>query len=283
MDTHREKKLRREFCDILFELSKSQELFQDVHIRVSIYKRLENLYGSTKPNESFRHFYSDIFSVLTQIQQDSSLGDINILGQNLDIIRNGYKPQNKDDNGRIIDVSDSIKKLYDHVNLDIARILYSDAADRRILGEESIVELQTKVNEISYGIKEAKELQAITEDKIQNQQKEYIAILGIFSSVVLTFTAGIAFSTSVLNNIAAASIYRTVLISLIIGIVLINVIFGLLFYINKLICNEEKIKPLIISNMILLFMILCTIVAWYFGSVETRNHRVFVNEISWMV
>ena len=165
MDTHREKKLRREFCDILFELAKSQELFQDVHIRVSIYKRLENLYGSTKSNESFRHFYSDIFSVLTQIQQDSSLGDINILGQNLDIIRNGYKPQNKDDNGRIIDVSDSIKKLYDHVNLDIARILYSDAADRRILGEESIVELQTKVNEISYSIKEGHVLQTINEDR----------------------------------------------------------------------------------------------------------------------
>ncbi len=282
MDSYKEKKLREEFCDILFELAKSQELFQDVHSRISIYKRLENLYGATEQNESFRHFYSDIFSVLTQIQQDQSLGDINILGQNLDMIRSGYKPQNKDDNGRIIDVSDSIKKLYDHVNLDIARILYSDAADRRIVGEETIVQLQTKVNEISYGIKEAKELQTITENKIQNQQKEYIAILGIFSSVVLTFNAGIAFSTSVLKNIAEASIYRIVLISLIIGIVLTNVIFGLLFYINKLICKEEKIKPIIISNIIFLIMILFTIVAWYFGSVEARNHRIIISTLIWM-
>ncbi len=282
MDSYKEKKLREEFCDILFELAKSQELFQDVHSRISIYKRLENLYGATVQNESFRHFYSDIFSVLTQIQQDQSLGDINILGQNLDMIRSGYKPQNKDDNGRIIDVSDSIKKLYDHVNLDIARILYSDAADRRIVGEETIVQLQTKVNEISYGIKEAKELQTITENKIQNQQKEYIAILGIFSSVVLTFNAGIAFSTSVLKNIAEASIYRIVLISLIIGIVLTNVIFGLLFYINKLICKEEKIKPIIISNIIFLIMILFTIVAWYFGSVEARNHRIIISTLIWM-
>lgn len=102
MDSYKEKKLREEFCDILFELAKSQELFQDVHSRISIYKRLENLYGATEQNKSFRHFYSDIFSVLTQIQQDQSLGDINILGQNLDLIRSGYKPQNKDDNGRII-------------------------------------------------------------------------------------------------------------------------------------------------------------------------------------
>ncbi|MCI9539163.1 MAG: hypothetical protein HFG35_13010 [Eubacterium sp.] len=133
MDSYKEKKLREEFCDILFELAKSQELFQDVHIRVSIYKRLENLYGW------------------------------------------------------LISISDYIQVLPKYINISQRRILY------------------------------------------------------------------------------------------------INVIFGLLFYINKLVCDEEKIKPLIISNIILLFMILCTIVAWYFGSVETRNHRVFVNEISWMV
>lgn len=56
MDSYKEKKLREEFCDILFELAKSQELFQDVHSRISIYKRLENLYGATEQNESFRHF-----------------------------------------------------------------------------------------------------------------------------------------------------------------------------------------------------------------------------------
>ncbi len=106
MDSYKEKKLREEFCDILFELAKSQELFQDVHIRVSIYKRLENLYGW------------------------------------------------------LISISDYIQVLPKYINISQRRILY------------------------------------------------------------------------------------------------INVIFGLLFYINKLVCDEEKIKPLIISNIILLFMIL---------------------------
>lgn len=37
----------------------------------------------------YRHFYSDIFTVLTQIQQapNQDQGDINILGQNLSLIR----------------------------------------------------------------------------------------------------------------------------------------------------------------------------------------------------
>ena len=139
MDLTKESHQRKEFCDILFELARSQELLQDAYYRSNMYKRLEALYDAESPEKRFRHFYTDIFSVLTQIQQNAELGDINILGQNLDVIRNGYKSQNKASDGmRTIDVSDAIKKLYDHVNLDIARITYSDAADRRISGESSL-------------------------------------------------------------------------------------------------------------------------------------------------
>ena len=102
MDLASEERQRNEFRNILFELSESQEILKEKFDRSRIYRRLEALYHPSVGEQSFRHFYSDIFSVLTQIQQDQSLGDINILGQNLDLIRSGYKPQNKDDNGRII-------------------------------------------------------------------------------------------------------------------------------------------------------------------------------------
>lgn len=112
MDLTRELQQRKEFCNILFELAKSQELLQDAYYRSNMYKRLELLYDAESPEKRFRHFYTDIFSVLTQIQQNTELGDINILGQNLDVIRNGYKPQNKASDGkRTIDVSDAISIL----------------------------------------------------------------------------------------------------------------------------------------------------------------------------
>lgn len=95
MDLTKESKQRKEFRDILFELAKSQELLQDAYYRSNMYKRLESLYDAESSEKRFRHFYTDIFSVLTQIQQNSELGDINILGQNLDVIRNGYKQLSK--------------------------------------------------------------------------------------------------------------------------------------------------------------------------------------------
>ena len=85
MDLTKEQSQRKEFCDILFELAKNQEILQDKATRHEMYKRLEALYYSPNKEDRYRHFYSDIFTVLTQIQQASNQGDINILGQNLSV------------------------------------------------------------------------------------------------------------------------------------------------------------------------------------------------------
>lgn len=294
MDFTKEEQYRDEFRKILYELATRQEMLQDADIRSQMNKRLEALYYSPKKEDGFRHFYSDIFSVLTQIQQDSSLGNIYTLGQNLALIRSEYTPKNKDENNKIIDIGDNIRKLYDHVNLDIARILYSDAGDRKTSGEEAIIELQTQVSSINVEVQKAKIAQGSiekefkqTNEELQNaqknvenelgkQQREYIAILGIFAAVVLAFTAGIAFSTSILENINTVSVYRIIIMALIIGIVLINILFGLFYYIDRLVngTNEKKLTPLLIANIVLILLILATITAWYLGVIENRNSNI---------
>lgn len=278
MNLSKEQVQRKEFCDILFELAKNQELLQDKSTRHTMYKRLEALYYSPNKDERFRHFYSDIFTVLTQIQQDSSLGDINILGQNLSVIRAGYNPQNRDGEGNIIDIGDSIQKLYDHVSLDIARILYSDAGDRKTSGEEAIIDVQSQIKQIQTEVDKAKVAQKNVENELGKQQKEYIAILGIFAAVVLAFTGGIAFSTSVLNNINAISSYRIIVVSLIIGLVLINILFGLFFYVDRLVnglnSDEKKLKPLVISNVDIIILLAITVCAWSFGWIEKRDIHI---------
>ena len=80
----------------------------------------------------------------------------------------------------IIDISDSIQKLYDHVSLDIARILYSDAGDRKTAGETTIVDVQSQLNQIQVEIDKAKLAQNNVETELGKQQREYISILGIF-------------------------------------------------------------------------------------------------------
>ena len=83
MDTSKEEVQRNKFRDILFELASNQELLKDKSVRAKMYSRLEALYWPEKSEKPFRHFYSDIFSVLTAIRKNTDLGDINVLGQNL--------------------------------------------------------------------------------------------------------------------------------------------------------------------------------------------------------
>ena len=275
MDSIQESHQRQEFRDILFSLAESQEQLKEKSARAAIYKRLENLYEPSN-GETFRHFYSDIFSVLTTIKQGDKPGSIDILGQNLAEIRKGYRAQNSRGNGTLIDISDNIRKLYDHVSLDIARIGYSDAADRVVSQESSIMDIQSQItllNEQSSTVRTQIDDQL---EKVKGMQKEYIAILGIFASAVLAFTGGFAFSTSVFQNLHLSNIYRIVLISLILGIVLTNILYGLFYYIDRLVngASNKSITPLWITNLLFSLLIIGTIVCWRKGVVEKRNLNI---------
>ena len=280
----KEKENRKKFKDLLYELGSSLDVLKSPYKRSEIYTRLESLYHNT----DFRHYYSDIFSVLTTIKQDNTLGDIDILGQNLTIIKNGYKSINKDADGNQIDIQKQINKLFDHVSLDIARISYSDAANRQSVQDSKINDIKREINETQQRVDsmlndiEVSQINIkTTQDRINNAQKEYVTILGIFAAVVITFVGGIAFSTSVLQNIHQSSIYRIVFICLLIGLVLLNVICALFYFIERLVKSrdEEKkprnsFKPFIIINVIVLVLILITFVCWSFGCVEHRNNSV---------
>ncbi len=208
--------------------------------------RLESIYYNYNA-ENFRHYYSDIFSTLTLIDGDSSIGSLDILAQNMQTIKDGYIPKNYGNHREIIDISKEIVKLYDHTNLDIARINYtktmtnatmSELAKNKLLInglEKNIQESEVTLKELSdQTIKDLTQLSTNVQNKQEDMQKEYISILGIFAAIVLAFTGGIVFSGSVLENIDKSSIYRITLITFIIGLVFFDLIWLLIDFIRDI-------------------------------------------------
>lgn len=138
---------RQTFREILFLLACPKANLADKNFRTDIYKQLECLYIPKEGRPAFRHFYSDIFTVLTMLQRGDKPGTIDTLGENLFLLRDMYreeKPDTKD-----CDISDPLRKLYDHVSLDIARINYSDRADRELSGKEAISDIAAKVDRLN--------------------------------------------------------------------------------------------------------------------------------------
>ena len=172
----------------------------------------------------------------------------------MEIIKEGYKGNvNRDTDGNCIDVSKEVTKLYDHVNLDIGRLNYTrriteDTKAELARASQLIEKLQRQVDESKEEMEKVSaefERKANTlSDDIQAGQKkmqnEYITILGIFAAIVLAFTGGMTFTSSVLENLHKSSIYRIVFIALIVGCILFNLIWLLLDFIRNL--NEHIIR-----------------------------------------
>lgn len=285
MQEFNEKEKRQDFQKLLYELAKKPDLLKDKATMQKYYLELEKIYylGTDEQGKThfFRHFYSDIFTVLSEIEKDPSIGTIDVLGSNLEVLKNRYRTKNTDSEGNAIDVTVCLKKLFDHVSLDIARLNYIEGELQMMAGESSIKELNSKIAHIREDIDSFKEtteeIDAIRKD-LAKSKNEYIAILGIFSSVVLSFTAGIAFSTSVFENIASASIYRTAFIVLLIGLVLLNAIFGLMHYIGILTEKKMSLKPVGIANSVIIVLMIVLCIAWFFGAAEYRDKKLHNKE-----
>ena len=275
MDKKEIESRRLELRLLLMDLSKSQIVLKTNREKSEIYKRLEHIYYYNK-EEKFRHFYSDIYAALSLIDKDPSIGNLEILNQNLDIIMKNYKPNiNQDDDGNSIDITDEILKLYDHVNLDIARFM-----TLKETGDKNKAELRRMDGLVSDIEQKYKTLEETIPD-IKNMQKDYISILGIFASVVLSFTAGIAFSTSVLDNIYKASIYRTVIVASLVGMVFIAMMW-LLMDLVRSIHGEQKRKYLfiIIPEIVLVLLIGLSVIAYkgdWFSGEEQITYSIYEN------
>lgn len=271
------------FRDILIELAKPDTQLNSDDDYKKYYKNFQKLYYS-KSSTRYRHYYSDIFRILVEIHNDSSLakGDISILGANVSKLSLKYTSiMSACDK----DIGESLLKLNDHVSLEVARIQYSDSGDDKISNESKFKDIASRLDSsLETSKKLAEETQNLKNDTqtlketLDKAQTDYIAILGIFASVVLAFVGGMAFSTSVLENIRDVSIYRLLTVALIIGIVFVTVIF-LMFYFVGILTRQKQFTlktcvPLIIVYAIFGILLCSVFVMWMRGTVESRNSKI---------
>lgn len=112
----------------------------------------------------------------------------------------------------------------------------------------------------------------------RRMQNEYITILGIFAAIVLAFTGGMTFSSSVLENIHKSSIYRIVFITLIIGCILFNLVWLLIDFMRNV--NEKRIRRtwmFWVFNIMFISLMLLTGVAYKYNWMareETINQHI---------
>ena len=236
--------------ELLLELARPETKITSQNLEKYIF-RLQDIY-----DEGFRHLYSGVFGVITSIDADDA-SELVRLQENIQTLHRTSVDWLAQQRGHVSeDFCHRIEKLYDHINLDISRISYTQEIARRIEEKNS---------------KTGEELEQLSE-KAANMQKDYITILGIFSSIVITFVAGMVFSSSVLSNIDKASIYRLTFVMLMVALMLFNLLNLLLDFIRRVNqrrvatrSNENQADSVIGGiNLVLFIMLFIDLAAWLY-------------------
>lgn len=234
--------------------SQMRSLCKDLSIQSSKYKPEEMV----KAIESYliksykldRILYSEISNYIFGLTS-ASRGTFSTNVENLLLYVLDEKNSVKEDPRKIV------IKIYDHVQLATHQI--ENASN---IFNNSILDAKSKLH-----------------DEIKGIEREYITILGIFASIVLAFVGGITFTTSVLQNIDKASIFRLILTVDVIGAVLVNVIYLLISFILKINDREKEGKEkegnsrfIKTANWILFGIAVLVLVGWFIDILELQKY-----------
>lgn len=175
-----------------------------------------------------RFLYSELSSNIFQLQEHAG-GDNPIL-TNLEklleiVINDQYKNSSDVSSDKIKEI---VLRMFDHIHL--AELQIDLIKKTRESSEEAKKETEKYKNVLRSLFL-----------KLQNVQRDYIAILGIFATVVITFIGGTVFSSAVLQTMKDVSIYRLIAVIILLGATLFNMIYILMRYL--LISTEKVTKP----------------------------------------
>ncbi|MFP6210098.1 hypothetical protein ACLGDN_01870 [Helicobacter pylori] len=181
-----------------------------------IIKDLKEIYQG-----EYRHKYSKITTIILNSTRDKEQAFM-MLTQNIKTLKEIQG------NKEVESIKPKLEKLYDHMNLECIRLQDFDEKMSRV--KDVSVKLEDDLN---------KNYEKLSEE-LNKQQTQYITILGIFASIVLTFVGGLAFSTSVLSNIDKANAYRLVFVMAFIALFFGNILYLLFSFLSKISLSEEK-------------------------------------------
>ena len=176
----------------------------------------------------FRHNYSEFFPFILEIAKDNARYSLDYLSNNLETLRQIVEKNYLDKTGKFLNLYYPLSKLSDHINLEIARYSYSSR------NEQKVADLEAKNQSLQLSLDEMSKKLETANNKVAGIQAEMIAVLSIFSAIIMTFAGGISFTAHAFDNMAKAPFFKSVFLVLLCGFSLLNIIFVMMYVVAKI-------------------------------------------------
>ncbi|MBZ7982382.1 hypothetical protein AVBRAN12640_07525 [Campylobacter sp. RM12640] len=233
----------------------------------------KNLYSHNK-----KHKYFQIFDLLKQNKRQDIRRNIGILLHYIEVCLKILKNENTKENEHVIaaleKLEDYLKEKSDYeanreaINIELIKInkvdLKIDLQKEEITNYKNDIEkhevlienYKEKIEQHEDDIKKYKADLKELGEKLEKSKNDYIVVLGIFASIILSFVGSLTFTSSILSNIDKADIFKLISAFSMSVIVFVNLIFALLSYINKIrnnkACSWWMVAFIVIVNLILI-------------------------------
>lgn len=224
----------KQFSDVLKELAENPKLTEERMIKYI--DSFDKIYSN-----DFRHDYSTVTRILFNIETEEDLRDY-MVSNIKDIYDRSKELDKKDKLKKESSRTKSLKKLVDHINLENIRLkeLIRISRETSMANEAvaaTISELannKMQIYDINEEISKAHSEMQIISNNMKQSTTESITILSIFAGVVMAFTGGMSYISQALASLEKIGPYRSGVFILLIGMIMFNVIFLLLYMIGKL-------------------------------------------------
>ena len=229
---------------LLDDLSKTTSNKKDPEEYVA---QLRHIYSN-----NFRHSYSDISRFLLEKQDNNNLAEnISFIAEGLksikDIIYAKYSTETN--------LKNCVSKLHDHIHLESVRLNYVTYKLSNI--DQEMAETNNLINEFNLKLKKSK-------NDINKLSAQYITILGIFASIVITVFVGFNLVTSVFSNIANTDIHKISFFCCLVGFIIFNTVIALLSFLSKI--ASIKLHTYIILILAIADIVLMSGVCFFYNS-----------------
>ena len=221
--------------EIIKKLSVENKIFE-VKCQENYINNLREIYQ----NKDFRHLYSGIFGVITKLftERRGSLGQNFVIVY--DVIKERYAKSKIGSEDYVFYLK--IRKLYDHVYLDIGRVDYWENMQRNY----SMQFQKTEDTQIMLAQKLDGQKKKVSKlmKSLEKAKNEYITILGIFAAIILGAVGSLTYAGKVLEGASnqQTDLTRLIIIAMVLGAVLVSVANTFLSFILKVNGKEECFK-----------------------------------------
>lgn len=183
----------------------------------------------------YRHLYSSLFPIVADLFKEDLDGGCIYLQENIKVIYQKIPEDRAHSRFR-----KSMRKLYDHIVLEIVRLQWSIRRHEQI--EKTLDDLQKQQESIAADYSRLQKLGDELTTKVEEAQKNtrsiqlhFVGILGIFAAIVIGASGSVSYSNSVFSNLLQSTPKQLFLA----GILHLALLANLLYFFSQLILTNK--------------------------------------------